>query len=98
MTLAQIVGSFLSYSGASSVNGTDSVKNEYCSRTLLMQQRERLPASVEDSSVPSVLNFIVDFISGEALDTVSFERERRLAADKGIGRWTPAVRLREKRE
>ena len=37
--------------------------------TLLVKQRERLPASVAGSSVPSVLNFIANFDSGKLLDT-----------------------------
>jgi len=53
------------------------------SRTLLVQQREQLLVSVACSSVPSVLNFIVNFNSGKLLDTEIFEWGRRLVADKG---------------
>jgi len=60
----------------------------FCSRTLLVQQRQRLVASVAGSSGPSVYTFIVNFDSGKLLDTDIFERERRLAADKGVGRLT----------
>jgi len=64
----------------------------FCSQTLLVQQRERFVASVAGSSGPSVFNFIVNFDSGKLLDTQIFERERRLAADKGIGRLTLTVK------
>ena len=52
---------------------------------------QRLLASVAGSSGPSVLNFLVDFDSRKPLDTDIFERARRLAANKEIGRLTLAV-------
>ena len=51
----------------------------------------RLPGSAVGSWGPSVLNLVVDFDSGELLDTEIFEWEGRLVADEGIGRLTPAV-------
>jgi len=53
-------------------------------------KREQLLASVAGSSGPSVLNFIVNFISGNRWVEM-VKRGRWLAADKGIGRLTPAV-------
>jgi len=64
----------------------------FCSLTLLVQQRERLVASVAGSLGPSVFNFIVKFDSGKLLDTQIFKRQRRLAADTGIGRLTLTVK------
>jgi len=61
------------------------------SQTLLVQQGEQLLASVACSSVPSVLNYIVNFDSRELLDTEIFEWGRRLAADKANGTLTMAV-------
>ena len=62
---------------------------------MLVQQRERerqrLLASVAGGLGPSVLNYIANFISGNRWVRRSFERERRLAADKGIGRPTLAI-------
>ena len=68
-----------------------SVRSKQCIRTLLVQQRERFLASVEGSSGPSVLNFNVNFHPGKPSDTEIAEQERRLAADKGIGRVILAV-------
>ena len=58
---------------------------------MLVQQRERLLASVAGSSAPPVLNFVVNFDSGKLLDTEIFEQERWSSAEKVIGTLTLAV-------
>jgi len=62
-----------------------------CSRTVLVQQRGRLLASVAGNSGLAVLHFIVNFDSRKSLDTEIFEREKWLAADKEIGSLKLAV-------
>jgi len=56
------------------------------------RERERLLASVAGSSGPSVFNFIVNFTSKNRRVQRAFKREGQLAADKGIGRLTLAVK------
>jgi hypothetical protein len=51
----------------------------------LVQQKERLLASVAGSSGTSVSNFIVNVHSGKPLDTEIIEQEKGLRADKGTG-------------
>jgi hypothetical protein len=67
-----------------------------CSRTLLVQQRERererAIVGVSCGQFGTVsLKFHCQLHFGEPLDTEIVERERRLAADKGAGRPTLAV-------